>query len=554
MQIELAALPWPCAVSDEDGFIHETNDAWLRIFGAQNEVERCVPGAREALRRARETDAVASAVFPTVLAAHRPLRTELVRSQNAQNEAELWPVILCFSALPAERLWLLALHAAPLAPGAVSGTVERASLTEIEAAEFARNGWRALEQRRELREAEHEQDGVALRLQARNWKAFFRDAAAGKALIGLRGETLEVNAALCALTGYSEEQLSQTFARDLRHPDDRARIEACYREVLAGEPPVVGIECRYRHADGHYLCCLLALSLIHDSRGRPLYFAIEVEDITSRREAEAALQRQTRELEHAIAELTRSNAELERFAFVASHDLQEPLRKIRVFGDRLKPLLPSRAVPDFTPNAAADAARFLDGMTRGAARMQNLIDDLLEYGRLQQRAKPFARVDLNALWHELREDFEAIIRESGARIEVEPLPAVLGDRARLRQLFANLLSNALKFRAQTPPLVRVGPEPDPALPTEHVAITVADNGIGFEASCAETIFDVFARLHGHASYAGTGIGLAICRRIAREHGGDVRAFAAPGAGARFVVTLLRANGESGPESVKRSEL
>ena len=414
------------------------------------------------------------------------------------------------------------------------------------------------------------------------------------------------------------------YARDLRHPDDRARVEAKYQEVLRGERQSGYIEARYRHRGGHYLSCVVSITVVRDSRGRALYFTAEVEDITSRRAAESRLLLQTAELERANRELTRSNAELERFAFVASHDLQEPLRKIRVFGDRLNrringtnginwqaPHQPSQLPADSAQNSV-DAQRFLDAMTRAAERMQNLINDLLEYGRLQQQVAAFHPVDLNALWRDLIEDFEGTLSECNGRVEVESLPTVSGDAARLRQLFANLLSNALKFRGENTPLVRVSsvaPEiaamevttttatAEIALSgasvagasvagasvagasvagasvagasvagasvagasvagasvagasvagasvaldksfSQIVAIEVADNGIGFDPASAEAIFEVFRRLHGRTKYPGTGIGLAICRRIAREHNGDVRAYAPVTGGARFVVTL-----------------
>ena len=413
MQFELEVLPWSCALCDQNGTLLEFNALWRRRFGLQTDLETCVPGARLALQKARAARVGEVAVFQCAL----PLSaTETL--------------IARFSALPdaeTER-WLVALH-----PDAQTPALP---------AETARD-WGDLARSLARREAEREQDGVALRLQARHWKAFFRDAAAGKALIGLRGETLEVNAALCALVGRDEATLLDLYARDLRHPDDRARIDEHYAAILAGGPPVTGAECRYLHRDGHYLSCLLALSLVRDSRERPLYFAAEIEDITERRAAQTQLLERTRELE-------RSNAELERFAFVASHDLQEPLRKIRVFGDRLDQSLAALA-PELMP----DGARFLDGITRAAARMQNLIDDLLEYARLQDQSAPLRAVDLNDLWRELEMDFADELRESGGQLEVANLPLVLGHAGRLRQLFANLLSNALKFRGETAPLIRV---------------------------------------------------------------------------------------------------
>ena len=396
----------------------------------------------------------------------------------------------------------------------------------------------------ELRDVELAMDGVAMRLQARHWRAFFHDAAAGKAIIGLHGETLEVNRALCQLLDRSENELLHIFARDLRHATDREMVDEHYRGLLDGGPPVASIEVRYLHQDGHYLNCLLALSLIRDSRQKPLYFTAEIEDITSRRQAEARLLEQAQQLEIANSELTRSNADLERFAFVASHDLQEPLRKIRVFGDRLATLA-SENFGDETPHPStgANLVRYIDVMTNAAQRMQNMVDDLLAYGRLKHRNTPFSPVDLNELWEELREEFETTLRESGAQLQIGALPIVRGNPSRLRQLFGNLLSNALKFRAQEQPpriIVRALDATQAAqmgARASQICVAVEDNGIGFDEIYAEMIFEVFGRLHGRSRYPGTGIGLSICRRVAHEHGGEVRAFATLGQGARFVVIL-----------------
>ena len=538
LQLELASLPWPCALCAGAGTLLETNLLWRRAFAGARDLESCVSGALLALQNARAAPGAPHQIYQATLAMPPD-----INDSNATDEANLnvGSLLLRFSQLPDARdeTWLVAVH------------------PDSEAQLWVSEGeWHELERAVTAGEMESQQDGVAQRVLARQWDAFFAQAATGKALIGMRGETLEVNPALCALVGRSESELLASFARDLRHPDDRARVDACYAAIARGEV-LPHVEARYRHRDGHYLTCLLGLSVVRDSRGRALYFAAEVEDISARRRAEAQLRAQTRELERFNAELTRSNAELERFAFVASHDLQEPLRKIRVFGDRLRALLDNEealAAPD-------EAARFLDGITRSAERMQNFVNDLLEYGRLQRQEPRRENVDLNELWRDLVEDYADALE--GASVEVGELPQVVGDRARLRQLFANLLSNALKFRGADAPHVRVRWLDQDAVNEhatgehatgenaigknagsknaggEHVEVEVSDNGIGFEMEQAEAIFEVFRRLHGRAEYSGTGIGLALCRLIAREHRGEVRAAAQPGAGAQFVVRLQR---------------
>ena len=493
MTIELSVLPWPAAILGADGKLRATNDPWKSrfgdAFGLDDGWPDSAPELREVLTR---SSAETRRVRVRVPGETAPVSLQLAAIHKAGNASE----------------WLL-----------------------LAGEENVRERELAHAKQQQMSEAASEMDGVALRVQERHWRAFFHEAAAGKSLIGLQGETLEVNRALCELLDRSKDELLNLFARDLRHPDDRDHVEAHYQAMLGGGAPVAGIEARYLHQNGQYIDCLLSLSLIRDSRERPLYFAAEVENITSWRQAQASLRQRTQELELANTELMRSNAELERFAFVVSHDLQEPLRKIRVFGDRLKTLS-----TDFSSDG--ELIRYVEVMTRSAERMQNLINDLLTFGLLRNRS-PLSAVDLNELWAELREEFETTLSESAGTLQIGVLPVVQGNPARLRQLFGNLLSNALKFRGDEPPRIEVralaAPQNgDCAL---QVRIEVKDNGIGFDPSHGEAIFEVFARLHGRTRYPGTGIGLAICRRIAREHGGEVHGFSLPGQGARFVVTL-----------------
>ncbi len=245
---------------------------------------------------------------------------------------------------------------------------------------------------------------------------------------------------------------------------------------------------------------------------------------------------------HANRDLTRSNGELEQFAAVASHDLQEPLRKIRTFGDRLTRVDGAALSP-----AGAD---YLARMQHAAARMQALIDDLLAYARLSADPPCALPVDLAVTTRAVLADLETQIAQSGGRVEVGSLPTIEGDPLRLRQLLQNLISNALKFRRpETPPLVTIratllpaedATEAGPAAgaaPPAWLHLSVRDNGIGFEPTHATRIFEVFKRLHGRSAYEGTGIGLALCRQIAERHGGHITATSALGEGATFRVTL-----------------
>ncbi len=236
-------------------------------------------------------------------------------------------------------------------------------------------------------------------------------------------------------------------------------------------------------------------------------------------------------------ELQRSNRELEQFASVASHDLQEPLRKIQAFGDRLQ--------ARFRNDLGDQGRDYIDRMLASAKRMRTLIDDLLEYSRVTTKAQPFGVVDLTQVVQEVTSDLETRLHQTGGHIEVSSLPTVRASPLQMRQLFQNLLGNALKFhRPDAPPLVRVSAKPmEPEAVVEgsdaglRCQIVVEDNGIGFEPEYAERIFDLFQRLHGKDEYEGTGIGLAICRKIVDRHNGQITAQSSPGTGTRFVITL-----------------
>jgi signal transduction histidine kinase len=250
----------------------------------------------------------------------------------------------------------------------------------------------------------------------------------------------------------------------------------------------------------------------------------------NRRLAEEAVERER--VTQGLTELTRrleiSNRELQDFASVASHDLQEPLRKIQAFGDRLAVRCADQLGPEGND--------YLRRMQNAAGRMQTLINDLLAFSRVTTKAQPFVPVDLARVAREVVSDLEARIEQSGATVEVGDLPVLDADPLQMRQLLQNLLGNALKFaRPDIAPRVRLGTEEGAEPGT--VRLAVADNGIGFDEKYLDRIFTVFQRLHGRGAYEGTGIGLAVCRKIAERHGGAITARSRPGEGATFLVTL-----------------
>ena len=252
---------------------------------------------------------------------------------------------------------------------------------------------------------------------------------------------------------------------------------------------------------------------------------------------------QRQQLEALNHELIRSNENLQQFAYVASHDLQEPLRKIHAFGDLLQQQYDGQLSPD--------AQDIVHRMQSAARRASTLIRDLLAYSRVSTDRQPLKQLSLATVLTDVLEDLDFALREVGGHVQLAQLPTLPGDPIQLRQLFHNLLSNAIKFRQPNqPPVIAIGAESirADALPENRVVvgklpdqpfwkITVQDNGIGFDAQHNERIFQLFQRLHGKNRYAGTGIGLAIARRVAENHGGFIIVESTPGAGAAFSVYL-----------------
>lgn len=278
---------------------------------------------------------------------------------------------------------------------------------------------------------------------------------------------------------------------------------------------------------GLFVIGLVRRSLMREMRERDQAEA----DLKAARDA---LEERTSELRSANSEVQEHaarleflNQELEEFAFIASHDLQEPLRKIRAFGDRLRARCQTRLDPT--------EIDYLTRMEGAAGRMQQLISDLLKYSRVTSLNQPFSPVDLNEVVEEVRETFQYGLNREGGKIEFSGLPVIEADETQMRQLFQNLIGNALKYKKDTEsPCIKLYTNfPDSSV----CRILVEDNGIGFDEKYLDRIFAPFQRLHGQGKYEGTGMGLAICRKIVERHGGNITARSRPGEGAVFIVTL-----------------
>ena len=325
------------------------------------------------------------------------------------------------------------------------------------------------------------------------------------------GRILDFRAAMPSAMPFPPERFLGERLDDLLPPEVASRLRRAMREA-AGTPGAVQFECELGEGAAR-ATFEIRLAGLADRR-----FVVVLRDITERKRAERALA--------ARAEaLARSNEELQQFAYVASHDLQEPLRTVASFCELLRRRYHGKLGPE--------ADEFIDFAVEGARRMQSLIRDLLDLSRITTRGRPFVPVDAGALLRDAVKGLRTAIAEADARIEIGEMPTVRGDPAQLEQLFVNLLGNAIKYRAEEPPRIRVTAERE----GEGWRFCVADNGIGIEEEFRDRIFQIFQRLHTREEYGGNGIGLALCRKIVARHGGRIWVESRKGEGSRFFVWL-----------------
>ncbi|WP_114779411.1 sensor histidine kinase [Botryobacter ruber] len=373
---------------------------------------------------------------------------------------------------------------------------------------------------------------LALRESESKINSIIQAAVDGIITIDTRGMIEMVNPSAAKLFGYDPAELLGRSINMLMPEPDSSRHDGYMRHYQeTGEKRIIGIgrEVSGLRKDGTVFPFFLSVSEVVLG-GRTVYTGF-VHDITQQKLNEERLRRYA-------AELERSNRELQDFAYVSSHDLQEPLRKIQAFGDRLK-----TKEYDTLSEQGRD---YIDRMLNASSRMQNLINDLLEFSRVTSKAKPFVEVNLDVVLTEVLSDLEITIEQTGTVVNRSPLPVIDAEPTQMRQLFQNLISNAIKFRKeQVPPVINIYAkhlQPKAHLTAtpgdELLEIHVEDNGIGFDEKYLDRIFHIFQRLEGQ-KYEGSGIGLAICRKIAIRHGGDITARSQPGVGAHFIVTLAK---------------
>jgi PAS domain S-box-containing protein len=365
--------------------------------------------------------------------------------------------------------------------------------------------------------AEHKRTEEALRESERKFRDLYDHAPLGYQEYNTEGYITNVNRTDLEMLGYTAEEMIGRPIWKLNVNEETVR-EQVMAKLTGTQPPGKELERIYRRKDGTTFPVLIEDRLILDEKGCIKGIRCTIHDITERKRVEEALKEKTEEL-------ARSNKDLEQFAYVASHDLQEPLRMVTSYVQ----LLARR----YQGKLDSDADEFIGFASDGAIRMRKLINDLLTYSRVGTQGKDLSPTDSEAILAQSVNDLKVAIEENGALVTHAPLPMVMADRPQLGQLFQNLIGNAIKFRGNEPPHVHISANRN----GNGWTFSVRDNGIGIAAEYSERIFIIFQRLHNRQEYAGTGIGLAICKKIVERHGGHIWVESDVGKGATFYFTL-----------------
>ena len=327
-------------------------------------------------------------------------------------------------------------------------------------------------------------------------------------VLGEDGSLERWNQSLSEVSGYTDEEISAMTTADFFDGDDRGAATAVVRRGF--ESGSVNVELELRTKDGDAVPFEFVGSTLENTSGDPVLAGVG-RDVSDRVEREQQLET--------------SNERLEQFAYAASHDLQEPLRMVSSYLQMIE----DRAGEELT----GETEEFLEFAVDGADRMRHMINGLLEYSRVETQGEPLEPVDLNEVVGDVRDDLDVRITESDADVDIEELPRVRGDERQLRQVFQNVLSNAIEYNGDEPPRVHVSAER-----TDSTwEVSVRDEGLGIEPDQQERIFEVFQRLQSRGDHGGSGIGLALCERIIERHGGDIWVASEPGEGSTFSFTL-----------------
>jgi len=354
---------------------------------------------------------------------------------------------------------------------------------------------------------------MELRESEDKFKYVFDHSPIGKTLTLPSGE-LQVNKSFCEMLGYSDKELGHSLWRDITHPDDIEMTQRAIDQMLSGEMESTRLVKRYLHKNGSVVWVDVVTSLRRDPKGLPLYFMTSVIDITERKHTEDQLHSYHEHLEELVKERTGkledANKELESFSYSVSHDLRTPLRAIDGFCHIL--------MDDYTEKLDDEGKRLLNVVRDNTRKMGQLIDDILAFSRTGRVEINLAQIDMEKLAREVITELSSAIPKGKLQVEIEHIPVAMGDAAMMRQVFVNLLANAIKFSANREVvMIKVGS----TIAENEIVYFVKDNGAGFDMQYADKLFGVFQRLHAVSEFEGTGIGLAIVKRIITRHGGRV---------------------------------
>lgn len=360
---------------------------------------------------------------------------------------------------------------------------------------------------------------TALRDSEARFRLTFDQSPVGKIMVDCEFRPLRINDALCRYLGYSRDELMGMTFPDYTHPDDLADDLSRAKALCDGHGEGFMIEKRYLRKDGQVVWAHLAVDAVRDPEGKPLYLVGLVQDITERKTAEEGLRKTVYELAH-------SNKELEQFASVTSHDLQEPLRMVMVFAGLLRDRYEGRL------DATAD--EYIGFIVESSSRMQILINDLLAYSYVGAKPRESVPVNVQESLDAALANLKEAISVAGARITQDAMPSISADSVQLTQVFQNLIGNSIKYaNPEVVPQIHIGGMKGRG----EWLFFVRDNGIGIDPQYSERIFEIFQRLHVRDQYSGSGIGLAICKKVVERHHGRIWVESQPGKGATFHFSL-----------------
>jgi PAS domain S-box-containing protein len=371
---------------------------------------------------------------------------------------------------------------------------------------------------------ERKQAEEALRESEEKYRTILENIDDGYYEVDLAGKFTFFNDSMCRIYGYPREEFMGISYRQYTDQETAKEVFKAYNRVYRTGEPGRGFDHEIIRKDGTKGYIEASISLLKDSSSKPIGFRGIIRDVTERKRAEEALREKTEEL-------AQSNKDLEQFAYVASHDLQEPLRMVTSYVQ----LLARR----YKGKLDSDADEFIKFATDGAVRMQKLINDLLTYSRVSTQGKELEPTDCETVFNQSLNNLKVAIDENGALVTHDSLPTVMADNPQLVELFQNLIGNAIKFRGAEPPRVHVSASRN----GNGWTFSVRDNGIGIAPEYAKRIFVIFQRFHSREKYAGTGIGLAICQKIVEQHRGRIWVESEVGKGATFYFTLPASKAE-----------